>query len=86
VNQHIRVSLLRDMGRASIMDKWEYTSVPMHERAFFVTAAPVEKSMDQLVATLNEWGEQGWELVQVVSGVGTTETGTYFVIFKRRKA
>jgi hypothetical protein len=69
----------------SKVEKWEYTSVPVHERALFVTAAPVGKSMEQLMTTLNDWGEQGWELVQVVSGVGTTETGTYFIIFKRRK-
>jgi hypothetical protein len=67
------------------MEKWEYTSVTMHGPGFVVTAATVGKSMEQLMSTLNEWGEQGWELVQVVSGVGTTETGTYFVIFKRRK-
>ena len=68
------------------MDKWEYTSVPLQGPGFWITTGTVSKSADQLMTTLNEWGEQGWELVQVVSGVGTTETGTYFVIFKRRKA
>jgi hypothetical protein len=67
------------------MDKWEYMSVTMHEGGFWVTAPAVGKSMEQLMTTLNERGEQGWELVQVVSGVGTTETGTYVLIFKRRK-
>jgi hypothetical protein len=67
------------------MDQWEYTSVTMHEGGFWVTAAAVGKSMEQLMTTLNERGERGWELVQVVSGVETTETGTYVLIFKRRK-
>lgn len=67
------------------MDQWEYTSVTMHEGGIWVTTAAVEKSMEQLMTTLNEQGKQGWELVQVVSGVGTTETGNYVLIFKRHK-
>jgi hypothetical protein len=69
----------------SQVEKWEYTSVKMHGPGIVMTAATVGKTMDQLMTALNEWGEQGWEVVQVISGVGTTDTGTYFVIFKRRK-
>lgn len=68
------------------MEQWEYDSVTIRRPSVFNTAAALFKSREQLVATLNERGEKGWELAHVISGVwGGAETGNYFVIFKRRK-
>lgn len=49
------------------MEKWEYATVPLISHA--------------LQEILNQWGEEGWELVQVVESptVGTT------AYLKRRK-
>ncbi len=47
------------------MTKWEYASVPLISHA--------------LQEILNQWGEEGWELVQVQE---STQTGT--VAFMKR--
>ncbi len=47
------------------MNKWEYASVPLISHA--------------LQEILNQWGEEGWELVQVQE---STQTGT--VAFMKR--
>jgi hypothetical protein len=43
----------------TLMQKWEYATVPLISHA--------------LQEILNQWGEEGWELVQVVE---STATGT----------
>ena len=43
------------------MTKWEYASVPLISHA--------------LQEILNQWGEEGWELVQVVESQSTGTTG-----------
>lgn len=50
------------------MTKWEYTTVPLISHA--------------LQEILNQWGEEGWELVQVLESQ-TTGTTAYF---KREKS
>ena len=42
------------------MQKWEYASVPLISHA--------------LQEILNQWGEEGWELVQVVESAATGTT------------
>jgi hypothetical protein len=60
------------------MEQWEYTSLPIENVRLFFTVPT--NYLEQFIITLNEWGEQGWQLVQVVpSGA------TYVAIFKRRK-
>ena len=43
------------------MQKWEYATVPLISHA--------------LQEILNQWGEEGWELVQVVESATTGTTG-----------
>jgi hypothetical protein len=43
------------------MQKWEYATVPLISHA--------------LQEILNQWGEEGWELVQVVESASTGTTG-----------
>ena len=43
------------------MQKWEYATVPLISHA--------------LQEILNQWGEEGWELVQVVESQATGTTG-----------
>ncbi len=43
------------------MQKWEYATVPLISHA--------------LQEILNQWGEEGWELVQVVESSTTGTTG-----------
>ncbi len=43
------------------MQKWEYATVPLISHA--------------LQEILNQWGEEGWELVQVVESSATGTTG-----------
>ncbi len=43
------------------MQKWEYATVPLISHA--------------LQEILNQWGEEGWELVQVVESPTTGTTG-----------
>lgn len=43
------------------MQKWEYVTVPLISHA--------------LQEILNQWGEEGWELVQVVESQTTGTTG-----------
>lgn len=50
------------------MQKWEYATVPLISHA--------------LQEILNQWGEEGWELVQVVESQATGTTA----FFKREKA
>lgn len=38
----------------AVMPRWEYTTTPL--------------IIHNTTAILNNWGEQGWELVQVVTG------------------
>ncbi len=49
------------------MQKWEYATVPLISHA--------------LQEILNQWGEEGWELVQVLESPTTGVTG----FLKRRK-
>lgn len=49
------------------MQKWEYATVPLISHA--------------LQEILNQWGEEGWELVQVVESQSTGTTA----YFKRTK-
>jgi hypothetical protein len=49
------------------MQKWEYATVPLISHA--------------LQEILNQWGEDGWELVQVLESEATGTTG----FFKRPK-
>jgi hypothetical protein len=66
--------------KESQVDQWEYASA-------YTTAKPIAQQREHLIALANEWGEQGWELVQVISGIAYgRELGEYFVIFKRRKS
>jgi len=50
-----------------LMQKWEYATVPLISHA--------------LQEILNQWGEDGWELVQVLESQATGTTG----FFKRPK-
>ena len=50
------------------MQKWEYATVPLISHA--------------LQEILNQWGEEGWELVQVVESQATGTTA----FFKREKS
>jgi hypothetical protein len=50
-----------------LMHKWEYATVPLISHA--------------LQEILNQWGEDGWELVQVLESQATGTTG----FFKRPK-
>jgi hypothetical protein len=43
------------------MQKWEYATVPLISHA--------------LQEILNQWGEEGWELVQVIESQATGTTG-----------
>jgi hypothetical protein len=43
------------------LQKWEYATVPLISHA--------------LQEILNQWGEEGWELVQVVESQSTGTTG-----------
>ena len=45
----------------SDLQKWEYATVPLISHA--------------LQEILNQWGEEGWELVQVVESQATGTTG-----------
>ncbi len=47
--------------RMSDLQKWEYATVPLISHA--------------LQEILNQWGEEGWELVQVVESQATGTTG-----------
>lgn len=68
------------------MEQWEYRSVSLQRQAFFPTSGGIAKAQERLVATLNEWGERGWELAQVISRVEYgRDTGDYCAILKRRK-
>ena len=49
------------------MHKWEYTTVPL-----------ISHTLQEI---LNQWGEDGWELVQVLESQSTGTTG----FFKRPK-
>jgi hypothetical protein len=51
----------------TLMQKWEYATVPLISHA--------------LQEILNQWGEDGWELVQVLESQATGTTG----FFKRPK-
>jgi len=53
------------------MDKWEY----------FKYYSPELPSAEEL----SEFGEDGWELVQIIQGKTSTLTG-FLAYFKRRKA
>jgi hypothetical protein len=46
------------MGGSITVQKWEYATVPLISHA--------------LQEILNQWGEEGWELVQVVEGQAGT--------------
>lgn len=48
-------------GRLSVLQKWEYATVPLISHA--------------LQEILNQWGEEGWELVQVIESQATGTTG-----------
>jgi hypothetical protein len=61
------------------MEKWEYTSLTIQNPRLFSFVSD-EEHLIQFINTLNEWGEQGWQLVQVVTGAQG-----YVAIFKRRK-
>jgi hypothetical protein len=50
----------RNETRWSIVQKWEYATVPLISHA--------------LQEILNQWGEEGWELVQVVESQATGTT------------
>jgi hypothetical protein len=50
------------------LQKWEYATVPLISHA--------------LQEILNQWGEEGWELVQVIESASTGTTG----YLKRPKA
>jgi len=40
---------------------------------------------DRIEKVLREYGEHGWELVQVLGGTGTEEEHTFRLIFKTEK-
>jgi hypothetical protein len=49
-----------DTRRWVVVEKWEYATVPLISHA--------------LQEILNQWGEEGWELVQVVESQSTGTT------------
>ena len=53
----IRLVANNDKGGSSTVTKWEYASVPLISHA--------------LQEILNQWGEEGWELVQVQESQST---------------
>jgi hypothetical protein len=55
-----RLSRLNRPTRGDIVQKWEYATVPL-----------ISHALQQI---LNQWGEEGWELVQVVESEATGTT------------
>jgi hypothetical protein len=62
------------------MEQWEYTSQVVEMNSPFVAT---DDYLAQFITNLNQWGEQGWQLVQVVAP--RQGVGNYVAIFKRRK-
>ena len=64
------------------MEKWEYTSFKVGTSGFSGGILDVENFNDEL----NEFGEQGWELVSCIStNMGHGATRDVVAVFKRRK-
>lgn len=64
------------------LDKWEYKSIKFETKGFMGGILEIEEFNHQL----NNFGEEGWELVSCVStsqGQGTTRE--VIAIFKRKK-
>jgi hypothetical protein len=62
------------------MEQWEYTSQVIEMNSPFVAT---DDYLAQFITSLNTWGEQGWQLVQIVAP--RQRVGNYVAIFKRRK-
>jgi hypothetical protein len=63
------------------MEQWEHATV------LFPYPIIADRQWEELPSFLNEWGEQGWQLVEVVTrrDLLGREDVSYVVIFKRRK-
>jgi hypothetical protein len=61
------------------MEKWEYTSQVVERSSPFVGG---DDHLEQFITNLNKWGEQGWQLVQIVAP--RQHDGNFVAIFKRR--
>ena len=61
------------------MDKWEYKTLKFDGKGFF-------KSKFEFEEELNKLGNEGWELVSMLSPVSAYGSTTeLFAIFKRKK-
>jgi hypothetical protein len=65
----VRVTVAAGFVRLSAMQKWEYVTVPLLVHA--------------TKQILDNWGEDGWELVQVVPGPNSDQLVAYM---KRAKS
>jgi hypothetical protein len=64
------------------MEKWEYTSFKIKTKGFSGGILDI----DDFDAKLNEFGEQGWELISCIStNMGQGATREIVAVFKRRK-
>lgn len=64
------------------MDKWEYKSIKFETKGFLSITLEIE----DFNFKLNEFGNEGWELVSCVPISGTSgETVEVTAVFKRKK-
>jgi hypothetical protein len=64
------------------MGKWEYTSFKVETKGFSGGILDTE----DFDSKLNEFGEQGWELISCIStNMGQGATREIVAVFKRRK-